>query len=220
MSDLNLIKQNAAQAALEYIESKMIIGVGTGSTTNYFIDALVKVKSYIEAAVASSVATEQRLKAHGIPGIELNSVDRLSLYVDGADQINAHLQLIKGGGGALTREKVIAQAAENFICIADHTKRQGVFGAFPLAVEVIPIARSMVAREIVKLGGSPVYREGFVTDTGNIILDIYNLVINEPIQLEQKLNNIPGLVTNGLFAIRRADIALIADKNGVAKVRI
>jgi len=220
MSDLNLIKQNAAQAALEYIESKMIIGVGTGSTTNYFIDALVKVKSYIEAAVASSVATEQRLKAHGIPCIELNSVDRLSLYVDGADQINAHLQLIKGGGGALTREKIIAQAAENFICIADHTKRQGVFGAFPLAVEVIPIARSMVAREIVKLGGSPVYREGFVTDNGNIILDIYNLVINEPIQLEQKLNNIPGLVTNGLFAIRRADIALIADKNGVAKVRI
>lgn len=220
MANLEPLKKQAALAALEYVDEKMVIGIGTGSTTNYFIDALANANKQVEAAVASSIASAKRLKAIGIPCIELNCVTQLDLYVDGADQINGIMQLIKGGGGALTREKIIAQAARRFICIADYTKREGIFGDFPLPVEVIPMARSMVAREIVKLGGNPVYREDFTTDNGNIILDIHNMHINEPIQLEQKINNIPGVVCNGLFAMRPADIVLIADQEGVKKLSL
>ncbi len=218
MKNIEILKQQAAQAALEFITENMTIGIGTGSTTNYFIDALANFKFYGITAVASSIASEQRLKAIGIPCVELNTVNELSLYIDGADQINNILQLIKGGGGALTREKIIAQAAKQFVCIADYSKRQGIFGDFPLPIEVIPMARSLVAREIVKLGGSPVYRDHFVTDNGNIILDIYNLKIQEPIKLEQALNNIPGVICNGLFAMRRADILLLADEAGVKRL--
>lgn len=220
MTPLEAEKQRAALAALEFIEDKLIIGIGTGSTVNYFIDALVNVKSMIEGAIPSSIASAKRLKAMGIPCFELNSVDKIPLYVDGADQINGALQLIKGGGGALTREKIIAHASKRFICIADHTKRQGAFGTFPLPVEVISMARSMVARELVKLGGNPVYRDGFVTDNGHIILDVHNLTINEPIKLEQAINNIPGVVCNGLFAMRPADIILLADEHHVQTISL
>ena len=208
-------KKAAARAAIEYVSEEMIIGVGTGSTANYFIDALGEIKDRVKAAVASSKASEERLKAVGIPCVELNTVVKLALYVDGADQINGVLQLIKGGGGALTREKIVAQASKQFICIADASKKSGVFGNFPVAVEVIPMARSMVAREIVRLGGAPVYREGFVTDNGNIILDIHNMQIQKPIELEQALNNFPGVVANGLFAMRPANIVLLGTKTGV-----
>jgi ribose 5-phosphate isomerase A len=220
MNPLEKQKQRAALAALDFIEDKMILGIGTGSTTNYFIDALVKIKDKIEGAIPSSIASAERLRKIGIPCFELNSVGRIPLYIDGADQINSNLQLIKGGGGALTREKIIAHASDRFICIADQTKRQGVFGDFPLPIEVIPMARSMVARELVKLGGSPVYRDGFITDNGNIILDIYHLVISEPIKLEQAINNIPGVVCHGLFAMRPADIVLLADAQEVQTVSV
>lgn len=213
------MKKQAALAALEYIHGHKVIGVGTGSTTNYFIDALAGIKHLIEGAVASSVASAERLKSHGIPVFELTSVDKVSVYVDGADEINRLLQMIKGGGGALTREKILATVAEQFICIADETKFTALFGSqFPLPIEVIPMARSYVARQIVKLGGSPVYREGFVTDNGNIIIDAYNLKILEPIKLEHTLNNITGVVCHGLFAERAADVLLLGTSKGVKRV--
>lgn len=212
------LKRAAAQAAASFIDEDMIIGVGSGSTVNFFIEALEKVKSKIEGAVASSVATAERLKAIGIRVFDLNTVGILPLYVDGADEINANLQMIKGGGGALTREKIIAAASRKFVCIADETKKVGILGTFPLGIEVIPMARSYVAREIVKLGGDPVYREGFITDNGNIILDVYNLMIMEPIKLEQQINNITGVVCNGLFAMRPADVLLLARASGVERI--
>ncbi len=209
------MKQAVAKAAIEYVVPGTIIGVGTGSTANYFIDELAKIKGKIEGTVASSVATAERLKGHGIPVLDLNSVDSLSVYIDGADESNRSLHLIKGGGGALTREKIVAAVADKFVCIADETKLVDWLGRFPLPIEVIPMARSYVAREIVKLGGEPVLREGFTTDNGNVILDVHNWEIMEPVKLEQQLNNIVGVVTNGLFAMRPADILLLGTQEGV-----
>ncbi|MDZ7661974.1 ribose-5-phosphate isomerase RpiA [Thiohalophilus sp.] len=209
------LKQLVAQAAIEYVVPGTIIGVGTGSTANLFIDELAKIKGKIDGTVASSVASAERLKGHGIPVYDLNAVDGISVYVDGADEANEHLQLVKGGGGALTREKIVAAASRKFVCIADESKLVGVLGAFPLPVEVIPMARSLVARQIVKLGGEPELRQDFTTDNGNIILDIHNLDIMEPVKLEQALNNLAGVVTNGLFAMRPADVLLLGTKDGV-----
>ncbi len=209
------LKKQAAEAALSYIGDAEILGIGTGSTTNYFIDALVDYRHQIKGAVASSEASAERLKKIGIPLLELNHVDSIPLYVDGADESNHHLHLIKGGGGALTREKIIAAASEQFVCIADDSKWVEMLGEFPLPVEVIPMARSYVARELVKLGGDPVYREGFVTDNGNIILDVHHLKIEQPITLEQRINQITGVVTNGLFAARPADVMILAGSNGI-----
>lgn len=211
-------KQAVAEAAIELIPENVIVGVGTGSTTNYFIDALAQIKQSIEGTVASSEASAERLKSHGIPVYDLNSVDQVAVYVDGADEANKLLQLIKGGGGALTREKIIAAVAKKFICIADESKTKNVFGTFPLPIEVIPMARSYVARQIVALGGDPVYREGFVTDNGNIILDVYNFHIYEPIKIEETINNIVGVVTNGLFAARPADVLLLGTEQGVKTI--
>ncbi|MCC2666570.1 MAG: rpiA [Gammaproteobacteria bacterium] len=213
--DKEALKKSAALAALDYIEPGIVLGVGTGSTVNYFIDALKSVKNKIEATVASSVASEKRLKALSIPVIDLNSVNELSLYVDGADEINPFKQMIKGGGGALTREKIVAANARKIVCIANQEKQVDLLGTFPVAIEVIPMARSFVARQIVKLGGDPVYRQGFVTDNGNAILDVYNLKILNPVELEEKLNNIVGTVANGIFAIRPADIVLLGTTEGV-----
>jgi ribose 5-phosphate isomerase A len=212
------MKKMVAEAALEYVESGTIIGIGTGSTANHFIDCLAGIKHRIEGTVASSEASAARLKSHGIPVLDLNSAGELSVYVDGADESNHYLHLIKGGGGALTREKIVAAASRKFVCIADGSKLVHMLGAFPLPVEVIPMARSMVARELVKRGGQPVYREGFVTDNGNIILDIHNLEIMEPVRLEEDLNNIPGIVTVGLFARRPADVLLLGTEDGVRKL--
>lgn len=212
------MKRAAAKVALQYIEPDSIIGIGTGSTVNYFIEELSVIKHKIESAVASSNATEEKLKAHGISVCDLNSVFPLSIYIDGADEINQHMQMIKGGGGALTREKIIAACAEKFICIADQSKRVDLLGKFPLPIEVIPMARSYVAREVVKLGGKPVYRENFVTDNGNVILDVWGLKILQPQELESTLNNISGVVTNGLFAIRRADVLLLGTESGVQTI--
>jgi ribose 5-phosphate isomerase A len=211
------LKQAVAQAALEFITPGIILGVGSGSTVNYFIEALKSVKGKIEGAVASSVVTEKKLKELAIPVLDLNSLPELEMYIDGADEINAAKQMIKGGGGALTREKIIAAVAKKFVCIVDQSKQVDVLGGFPVAIEVIPMARSYVAREILKLGGTPVYRQGFVTDNGNVILDIHNLRIMQPLQLEQQLNNIVGVVTNGIFAARPADIVLSANQHGVLK---
>jgi ribose 5-phosphate isomerase A len=208
-------KQLAAQAALQFVAGHRVIGVGTGSTTNYFIDALATIKHDIEAAVASSQATEQRLTEHGIAVVDANYAGPLSVYVDGADETNHHKQLIKGGGGALTGEKILAASAKTFICIVDQAKLVNKLGKFPLPVEVLPMARSFVARELVKLGGSPEYREGFVTDHGNIILDVHHLSIYEPEKLEQQINQIPGVVTNGLFALRPADKVIVGTDEGV-----
>jgi len=202
-------KKAAAKAALDFIEDDMVIGVGSGSTVDYFIEALASVKQKIDGAVASSVATAERLKALSIPLLDLNAVNELPLYVDGADEINSAKQMIKGGGGALTREKIIATVAKKFICIVDQSKQVDLLGEFPVAVEVIPMARSYVARQIVQLGGDPVYREGFVTDNGNVILDVYNLKIMEPLALESKLKAIVGVVENGIFAHRTADVLLL-----------
>ena len=202
-------KQQAAIKAIDYIEDDAIVGVGTGSTVNFFIDALANIKHRINAAVASSLASEKRLKAHNIPVIDLNVAHEVNIYIDGADEITHHKQMIKGGGGALTREKIVAQVAKQFICIVDDSKVVSRLGEFPLAIEVIPMARSLVARELVILGGSPEYREGFTTDNGNIILDVYQLTIDEPIMLEEKLNNITGVVCHGLFAKRGADKVLV-----------
>jgi len=212
-------KKQVAYAALEYVKQDMIIGVGTGSTANHFIDALATIKHKIEGTVASSEATANRLKSHGIPVYDLNGVNEISIYVDGADESNHYLHLIKGGGGALTREKIVAAVAKSFICIADDSKLVDTLGAFPLPVEVIPMARSYVAREIVKLGGRPVWRENFVTDNGNIILDVHNLHIAEPVKLETALNQIVGVVTNGLFAQRPADVLLLGSDNGVKTLK-
>lgn len=209
------LKQLVAQAAIEHVVPGTIIGVGTGSTANYFIDELAKIKGKIDGTVASSVASAERLKGHGIPVYDLNAVDGISVYVDGADETNKYLQLIKGGGGALTREKIVAAASKKFVCIADESKLVDILGAFPLPVEVIPMARSLVAREIVKLGGEPVLRQDFTTDNGNIILDVHHLEIMEPVKLEQTLNNLTGVVTNGLFAMRPADVLLLGTKDGV-----
>ena len=202
-------KKLAAIEAVKYIEENTIVGVGTGSTVNHFIDALAPVKHLIEGAVSSSEASTERLKAMGITVFDLNAVDSIPVYVDGADESDAGLNLIKGGGGALTREKIIAAVADKFVCIADHSKLVPVMGEFPLPVEVIPMARSYVARELVKLGGDPVYREGFITDNGNIILDIHNLSITDPKSLETAINQIVGVVTNGLFAHRGADVLIL-----------
>ena len=208
-------KKKVAEAALEYVEAGAIVGVGTGSTANHFIDALAKIKHRIDGTVASSEATASRLKGHGIEVLDLNEVADIRVYVDGADETTRHLQLIKGGGGALTREKIVAAVSRKFVCICDSSKLVDVLGAFPLPVEVIPMARGYVAREIVKRGGKPVLRDNFVTDNGNVILDIHNLKILEPAKLEQDLNNIAGVVTNGLFAMRPADLLLVADGDKV-----
>jgi ribose 5-phosphate isomerase A len=212
------MKKMVAEAALQYVVPGTIIGIGTGSTANHFIDCLANIKSRIDGTVASSRASAERLAAHGIPVMDLNAAGELSVYIDGADESNHHLHLVKGGGGALTREKIVAASAEKFVCIADASKLVDVLGEFPLPIEVIPMARSMVAREIVKLGGQPIYREGFVTDNGNEILDVHNLRIMEPAKLEQELNNIPGVVTNGLFALRPADVLLLGSEDGVKKI--
>lgn len=210
------MKQQVAKAAIEYVEAGTIIGVGTGSTANCFIDELARIKGKIEGTVASSVASAERLKGHGIPVFELNDVNGLSVYVDGADESTHHLHLIKGGGGALTREKIVAAASKKFVCIADESKLVDRLGKFPLPVEVIPMARSLVAREIIKqIGGQPVLREGFTTDNGNIILDIHELDILDPVEVETTLNMITGVVTNGLFARRPADILLLGTQSGV-----
>jgi len=209
------MKKMVAQAALDYVQTGTVIGIGTGSTANHFIDSLAGIKHRIDGTVASSKASAERLKAHGIPVLDLNSVDEISVYIDGADESNHHLHLIKGGGGALTREKIVAAASRKFVCIADESKLVDILGAFPLPIEVIPMARSYVARELVKLGGQPVYREGYTTDNGNIILDVHNLQIMEPVRLEEDLNNIPGVVTVGIFARRPADVLLLGTREGV-----
>lgn len=213
--DQNAKKQAVAKAAISYVENDSIVGVGTGSTVNFFIEELGKIKHKIEGAVSSSEASTERLKALGIEVFELNEVSKLSVYIDGADEVTEHKHMIKGGGAALTREKIVAGAATTFVCIVDESKRVPVLGNFPLPVEVIPMARSFVARELVKLGGDPEYRQGVVTDNGNVIIDVHNLEIINPRELEQTINNIPGVVTNGIFALRGADIVLSATDNGV-----
>jgi len=213
------MKQAVADAALAFIRPKLendtVLGIGTGSTANLFIDNLAGIKGLINATVASSEASAQRLKSHGIPVYELNTVNQVDFYIDGADETNAALQLIKGGGAALTREKIVTAVAGEFICIADESKLVHTLGQFPLPVEVIPMARSHVARELVKLGGDPIYREGVVTDNGNVILDVYNFSIPQPLAIEEKINNITGVVTNGLFAIKPADVLLLGTPDGV-----
>lgn len=209
------LKKAAATAALKYVEKDSIIGVGTGSTVNHFIDALATISDDVQGAVSSSEASTERLKAIGIPVYDLNSVPYLDIYVDGADEIDSNKNMIKGGGAALTREKIVAAVADKFICILDDTKHVDVLGEFPLPVEVIPMARSFVARELVKLGGDPVYREGVITDNGNIILDVHNMEISDPKDLEIKINAIVGVVTVGLFADRGADIVLTGTQEGV-----
>jgi len=208
-------KKQAAEAALDYVEAGAVVGVGTGSTANFFIDALARIKHRIEGSVASSEASAARLKGHGIPVFDLNAVDELPVYVDGADESNHYLQLIKGGGGALTREKIVAAASRKFICVADDSKLVDVLGKFPLPIEVIPMARSYVARELVKLGGRPLLREKFVTDNGNVILDVHGLQITDAGGLEAEINNFAGVVTNGLFARRPADVLLLGTPDGV-----
>jgi ribose 5-phosphate isomerase A len=217
------LKQAVARAAFEYIRKYLtedaVIGVGTGSTANLFIEELAKEKQKVNATVASSEETARRLKDHGIPVYDLNAVDEVTVYIDGADETNEYLQLIKGGGAALTREKIIAAVAKEFVCITDESKWVDVLGTFPLPVEVIPMARSHVGRQIVKLGGDPVYREGVVTDNGNIIIDVHNMSIVDPRQLESDLNAVVGVVTNGLFALRPADVLLLGKASGVETLK-
>ena len=213
----NQKKRNAAKAAIDYIKNSAVIGVGTGSTVNFFIEELAKNKGHIDGVVSSSVATENLLREHNIPLIALNSVIELPVYIDGADEATKNKHLIKGGGGALTREKIVAAASKQFICIIDDTKLVPLLGNFPLPIEVIPMAQSYVAREITKLGGQPELRQDFITDNGNVILDIHNLNIENPSELENKLNQITGVVTNGLFAKRPADLLIVASDNGVIK---
>lgn len=212
-------KRSAAIAALDHLGDARVIGVGTGSTVNHFIDALAGIRTRIEGAVSSSEATTTRLKKAGIAVLDLNSTGDLDVYVDGADEATSHLQLIKGGGGALTREKIIAEASRRFVCIADDSKLVDVLGAFPLPVEVIPMARSLVARRLAALGGRPALREGFTTDNGNAILDVHNLEILEPAKLESNINDIPGVVTCGIFALRPADLLLLAGDDGVKTLK-
>ena len=215
----NELKEAVGRAAIAYVPDNCIVGVGTGSTANYFIDALAEIKGRIQGAVSSSTASVARLKSHGIPVFDLNTINELPVYVDGADEINHQLQMVKGGGAALTREKIIAAVAEQFICICDESKLVDVLGKFPLPVEVIPMARSHVAREIVKLGGHPAYREGVITDNGNIIIDVHGMSISQASELETKLNQIVGVVTNGLFAHRRADVLLLGTAAGVKTIK-
>ncbi|MES2720483.1 MAG: ribose-5-phosphate isomerase RpiA [Pseudomonadota bacterium] len=212
------LKRAVAEAALAHVQDGEVLGVGTGSTANFFIDGLKPIRHKVKAAVASSEATKQRLEAIGIEVVSLNEVDHIGVYVDGADEINAALEMIKGGGGALTREKIVAALADKFVCIADDSKWVAQLGSFPLPIEVIPMARSMIARELVRLGGSPVYRTGFVTDNGNVILDTYNLDIRNPVELETRLNNLVGVVCNGLFARRPADVLLLGGSAGVRTI--
>ncbi len=208
-------KKAVAQAALQYVQYDTVVGVGTGSTVNCFIDELASIKDKITGAVSSSQASTERLEAAGIEVFELNNVDSLGIYVDGADEVTEHKHMIKGGGAALTREKIVAAVADTFVCIVDDSKQVPLLGKFPLPVEVIPMARSYVARELVKLGGDPVYRQGVVTDNGNVILDVHNLEILNPRELEATINNIVGVVTNGIFAMRGADVVLSATAQGV-----
>ncbi len=209
------LKRAVAQAAIQYVPADCIVGVGTGSTANFFIDELAKIKGKIQGAVASSEASAKRLQGHGIEVLSLNDAGELPVYVDGADEITRHMHMLKGGGGALTREKIVAAASKKFICLCDASKLVDVLGKFPLPVEVIPMARSYIARELVKLGGQPKLREGFTTDNGNIILDVHNLQILNPVELETALNHLSGVVTNGLFARRGADVLLLGTPEGV-----
>lgn len=213
-------KQVAAEAALDFIETGEIIGVGTGSTTNFFIDALVKVKSKVDGVVASSEASSQRLRAIGLPVLDLNRTGDLSLYVDGADEATRHLQLIKGGGGALTREKIVASASRRFVCIIDQSKLSDHLGSFPLPVEVIPMAQSLVARKLISMGGQPELRTGFTSDNGNVILDVRGLDLTDPLRMEAEINLLAGVVDNGLFAVRRADVLLVGTDDGVDQLQV
>ena len=215
MASQDDLKREVAAAAIQYVPVDCIVGVGTGSTANFFIDELAKIKHRIRGAVASSEASAKRLQGHGIEVLSLNEAGDLPVYVDGADEITSHMHMIKGGGGALTREKIVAAASKKFICVCDASKLVGVLGKFPLPIEVIPMARSSVARQLVKLGGQPVLREGFTTDNGNVILDVHNLHISNPVELESALDHIAGIVTNGLFARRAADVLLLGTPEGV-----
>lgn len=216
--DQDAMKKAAAEAALAYVENGMVVGVGTGSTANHFIDLLGGIRSRIDGAVASSEASAKRLRERGIPVLELNDVGQLPLYVDGADEATRQLHLIKGGGGALTREKIVAGASDRFVCIADESKLVNYLGKFPLPIEVIPMGRSFVARELVKRGGKPVLREGFTTDNGCVILDVQNLDILDPLKMETELNMIPGIVTVGIFAARPADVLILGTAQGVQTI--
>jgi ribose 5-phosphate isomerase A len=218
MSAVDDLKRSAAEAAIAHVPAGGIVGVGTGTTANFFIDALGKIRHRVDGAVASSEASAHRLRAVGIQVLDLNSVDELRVYVDGADEITRELDMIKGGGGALTREKIVAEVARTFVCIADESKLTDMLGRFPLPIEVIPMARGLVAREMVKLGGAPRLREGFVTDNGNVILDVHDLEIANPEQMEARINQIPGVVTNGLFARRGADVLLLGTAHGVETI--
>ena len=213
--DQNTKKQMVAESVLDYIDNGEILGIGSGSTVNILIALLPKVKNKIQNVVSSSVNSTKLLEANGFEVQELNSIGRLTKYIDGADEVNKYLQLIKGGGGALTREKILAHNSDKFICIVDESKKVEILGKFPLPVEVIPLSRSSVAREFIKIGGRPVLRQEFITDNGNIILDVHDLNITEPLNLEKTLNNIPGIVTNGLFAINHAHILLCANDNEI-----
>ncbi len=211
------MKKMAAKAALEYVDGG-IVGVGTGSTVNHFIDYLATIKNKIEGAVSSSEVSTERMKDHGIHVMDLNAAGELDIYIDGADESDHNLSLIKGGGGALTREKIVAGASRRFVCIADGSKLVDVLGKFPLPVEVIPMARSHVARQLVKMGGTPVWREDFITDNGNVILDVHNLEITKPMEMEQAINNLAGVVTTGIFALRGADVLILGTAEGVKTV--
>jgi ribose 5-phosphate isomerase A len=212
------LKKKVAEAALDYVRGVSVLGIGTGSTVNHFIDLLADFKQDIEGTVSSSETSTAKLKKIGIPVLDLNAVGSLEVYVDGADEVNPHKQMLKGGGGALTREKIIAAASRKFVCIVDETKYVSVLGKFPLPVEVIPMARSYVARQLVKLGGQPQWRENYITDNGNQILDVHNLNILNPADMEREINNIPGVVTVGLFALRGADVVLLGSESGVRKL--
>jgi ribose 5-phosphate isomerase A len=214
----DLQKQQVAEAALAFVRSDSILGVGTGSTVNCFIDALAASGKRIEAAVSSSEASTQLLESHGIEVRDLNLAGTLDMYIDGADEFDNHRRLIKGGGGALTREKIVTAASRKFVCIVDESKKVGVLGKFPLPVEVIPMARSFVARQLVAMGGQPEWRQGFTTDNGNVILDVHNMDLVDPARIEQQLNNLPGVVTNGLWALRPADVVLMATGSGVKEI--
>jgi len=222
ISAQDTLKQQVAKAAIDLITPKLatksIVGVGTGSTANYFIDELANVRHVFDAAVSSSEASAARLKAHGIHVIDLNAAPEVDVYVDGADEVNRHRQLIKGAGGALTREKIVASAANEFICIVDESKVVSILGEFPLPVEVIPMARSLVARQLVKLGGRPVWREGVITDNGNLILDVHEFMVDDPERMESAINDIPGVVCNGLFAHTAADVVLVAGPAGIEQL--
>jgi len=211
-------KQQVAEAALKYVRSDMVLGVGTGSTVNCFIEALAASGKRLEAAVSSSEASTRLLESHGIEVRDLNLAGTLDLYIDGADEVDAHRRLIKGGGGALTREKIVTAASRRFICIVDESKKVSVLGKFPLPVEVIPMARSFVARQLVAMGGQPELRQNFSTDNHNVILDVHNMDLVDPVRIEQQLNNLPGVVTNGLWAIRPAEVVLMATSSGVIEI--